>query len=203
MTELKQAARSLRDLADYLEAHPGSLLSQQVREWGTVSRLIGACWLACSLAGCAAVPEPHYYRPSPTAARGAVTVFPERSDTAVTVELPALLDRIEIEGSGAHTVAIREFDRWAAPLDEMVPQVLDTDLALAEGSRGFPDDRSPHEQHLVDRVDEFMAGAMGSYILTGFGRWSPIQGRDQADERGDSRCKFLQIFGKCRLLPRR
>jgi uncharacterized lipoprotein YmbA len=138
-----------------------------------VNRQTRTCWLACVLAGCAATPENHYYRLSPAAAVDTAAAFPESSNTTLTVDLPALLDRLEIvESTGPHTVAIREFDRWAAPLDEMVPQVLGEDLAMAElGQRGA-DDRPSDDRHLVIHIDEFMAGADGIVHLGG--TWSVL-----------------------------
>ena len=133
-------------------------------------------WLAFVLAGCAAAPENHYYRLAPIATDGAAAAFPELSDTALTVALPALLDRMEIvEGTGPHTVAIREFDRWVAPLDEMVPQVLGEDLAVAEANRhgAFDprvDDGRADARHFAVHIDDFMAGTDGIVRLDG--TWS-------------------------------
>ena len=92
----------------------------------------------------------------------------EHTNTAASVELPALLDRLEIvEGTGPHTVTIREFDRWAAPLDEMVPQVLSEDLALAESSQHDAHERPSGERHLAIHIDQFMECADGIVRLDG------------------------------------
>ena len=137
-----------------------------------MNQWIRAFWLCCMLAGCASTPENRYYRLSSAFADGAnsipTTVSPGPVDSAVTVDLPALLDHQEIiSGTGAHTVALRESDRWAAPLDEMVPRVLREDLSLAEVRCHADDERLSPGWHLMVHVDEFMAEADGTVRLDG------------------------------------
>ena len=140
-------------------------------------------WLAGALVGCAAAPENHYYRLSAPATDGVAAASPELSDTAVTVDLPAILDRLQVvEGTGPHTVEIREFDRWAAPLDEMVPRVLSEDLAALNAGR-----RGPRSQRLEVHVDEFIAGADGKIHFNG--TWSTLGGQGRRTWRFSLRAR--------------
>lgn len=135
-------------------------------------RRVRICWLAAVLAGCSAAPQNHYYVLTPGPGEG-VAISPELARPDVTVQLPALLDRAEIvEGSGAQAVRIHDVDRWAAPLDEMVPRILAEDLARHEAAA------SPSGFQRVDvRIDEFMCGEDGVVRLAG--TWTKAAGDDR------------------------
>ncbi len=123
-------------------------------------------WLAVAIAGCAAPPETSYYQLAPAVSGEATPVSPDPSEATLTITLPAVLDRSEIvEETGPQTVRVREFERWAAPLDEMVPSVLARDLAAAE--RG---DATPDSRHFVIGIDNFTFGDDGIVRLDG--TWS-------------------------------
>ncbi|HEV2678081.1 MAG TPA: ABC-type transport auxiliary lipoprotein family protein [Aliidongia sp.] len=65
--------------------------------------------------------------PGPRAAEGL---------SVASVRLPAIADRQQIVvRTGPQTVDVREFDRWAEPLDLMTQRTLSADLALRGGRR--------------------------------------------------------------------
>ena len=117
------------------------------------------------LAGCGGSPENRYYVLS--AVPPVQPASPARTGLSVaSVHLPGLLDRTQLVlRTGTGTVDIREFDRWAEPLDQMVPRILTQDLALRRGAAA---PTAPHRRVFV-AIDEFMADAGGNARLTG--RW--------------------------------
>ena len=69
----------------------------------------------------------------------------------VLVRLPGVTDRPQmVEGTSANTVFIREDERWAEPIDQMVPRVLRQDLARVSNGR-ITNDR------VAVGIDQFMA----------------------------------------------
>jgi uncharacterized lipoprotein YmbA len=131
-------------------------------------------WIAMScvlLAGCAGSPPNTYYTLSVESPCPAISQAAHISsiDTA-TIRLPGVLDRPQlVVRTGPQTVEIREFDRWAEPLDQMVTRVLVEDMAPCLGSLG-----SEKPKYLLSvAVDEFMADTSGLAHLTG--RWWTLQ----------------------------
>ena len=127
------------------------------------SFLIGAA--LAFLAGCGGGPENRYYVLS--AAPPVQPAAPARVGLSIaSVHLPGLLDRPQLVlRTGTGTVDIRELDRWAEPLDQMVPRILAQDLVLRQGASA---PTAPHRRVFV-AIDEFMADAGGTARLTG--RW--------------------------------
>ena len=127
------------------------------------SFLIGAALVL--LGGCGGSPENRYYVLSPVPP--VQLASPVRASFGIaSVHLPGLLDRTQLVlRTGTGTVDIREFDRWAEPLDQMVPRILAQDLELRQGA---PAPTEPHRRVFV-AIDEFMADTGGKARLAG--RW--------------------------------
>ncbi len=130
------------------------------------------------LAGCGSSPENHYYVLSPVPPSPPAT--PARSGLGIaSVHLPGLLDRPQLVlRTGSGTVDIRELDRWAEPLDQMVPRILTQDLALRQGPA------APGAQHrrVFVVIDEFMAGTSGTARLSGRW-WALAEDQDSSTKR--------------------
>ena len=99
-----------------------------------------ACAVAAALGGCRSAPTRIYtLEPAAPASRGDVYRAPAlRIDT---VNVPAGWDRMEIlRPSAAGTLQISDFDHWAAPLAQMIRQILSDDLdqRLPSGSVIYP-----------------------------------------------------------------
>lgn len=115
------------------------------------------------LAGCSSTPDNHYYTLSvePGASR-----VPAATLTVATVHLPGVTDRPQlVTRTGPQTVDIKEFERWAEPLEQMVPRILAEDLTAR---LGLPETGKPVRRLFV-AVDEFMGGTDGAAHFTG--RW--------------------------------
>lgn len=70
-------------------------------------------------------------------------IVPIRVDA---VHVPLALDRLEVvERTGANRMTVHDFDRWSAPLGDMVRRTLTQDLVarLPAGSVVFPDASKP------------------------------------------------------------
>jgi uncharacterized lipoprotein YmbA len=117
------------------------------------------------LAGCAGTAANRYYILSVEPPPPSFNVRARVSNlTLAAVHLPGITDRPQlVVRTGAHTVDIKEFDRWAEPLDEMVMHVLEQDLVLR---RGPPALERP-ELRVYVTIDEFMANTAGEARLTG------------------------------------
>lgn len=117
------------------------------------------------LAGCASSPPNRYFTLS---AEPADPAAPARTADwrLAGVRLPGVSDRPQlVVRTGPQSVRILEFDRWAEPLDDLVPRVLAQDLALRQGVQAA---NGPAVRLFVV-VDEFMSDDSGSARLTG--RW--------------------------------
>ena len=147
------------------------------------SFLIGAA-LAC-LAGCGGGPEDRYFVLS--AVPPAQPASPARASLSVaSVHLPGLLDRPQLVlRTGTGTVDIRELDRWAEPLDQMVPRILAQDLALRQGASA---PTAPHRRVFV-AIDEFMADTGGTARLTG--RWWVLADDQDASTKQERRFELV------------
>jgi uncharacterized lipoprotein YmbA len=119
------------------------------------------------LAGCAGSPPNTYYTLSVESPCPAISppAHMDSLDTA-TIRLPGVLDRPQlVVRTGPQTVDIREFDRWAEPLDQMATRVLAEDIAPCQSALG-----SEKPKYLLSvSIDEFMADTFGQAHLTG--RW--------------------------------
>ncbi len=143
-------------------------------------------WIAVSLvllAGCAVSPPNGYYTLSVKSPCPAILQPAHMGslDTA-TIRLPGVLDRPQlVVRTGPQTVEIREFDRWAEPLDQMATRVLAEDIAPCQST---PSSEKP-KYLLSVSVDEFMTDTSGRARLTG--RWWTLQkGEERSDQSGHS-----------------
>lgn len=124
------------------------------------------------LAACSGTADSRYYLLS--AAPPAAPATGAKAVAVAAVHLPGVLDRPElVVRTGAETVEILEFDRWAEPLDQMVPRVLAQDLSSRLPAVA-PDGG---ERHLHVVIDEFMSDKAGGARLAG--KWWMLEG-DQA-----------------------
>ena len=95
------------------------------------------------------------------------------------MRLPGISDRPQlVVRTGPQTVRILEFDRWAEPLDDLVPRVLAQDLAQRQGVQAG---NGPASRIYVV-IDEFMTDDTGSARLAGRWRAQPSAG-DSAQGR--------------------
>ena len=130
------------------------------------------------VSACANTPENRYLVLSPSPPAGP----PAQSRAAAplrvaAVRLPGLLDRPQLViRTSAETVDIREYDRWAEPLDQMVPRVLAQDLALRTTSLG-----TGSERRLFVSIDEFATDTAGQSRLVG--RWWVLTPGEDPDRR--------------------
>ena len=131
------------------------------------------------LAGCAATPKTRYYLLSvEPPASDAPALAPAGSLTLAALHLPATTDRPQlVVRTGALTVDIREFDRWAEPFDTMVRHTLVQDLELRRGVSVPGRD----ERRLFVEIDEFMADTAGQARLSGHW-WMLTAGEDQSQK---------------------
>jgi len=127
-------------------------------------------WIALPLvllAGCASSPQNNYYTLSAESACAATSPAAHLDVLRPkTIRLPALLDRQElVVRTGPQTVDIREFDRWAEPLDQMATRILTEDLERCESAASSAESN----WSLSISVDEFIADTSGHAYLSG--RW--------------------------------
>lgn len=115
--------------------------------------------LLCLLSACASRQPDHFYiltaQPRGTGERMAIVPTP----VSLKVSLPSLVDRPEmVINTGAEGVIVLEHERWAAPLSDLVTQVLAQDMErrridlLVTGSRGGRSN-SPALEVRVDIVE--------------------------------------------------
>jgi len=117
---------------------------------------------ALLLTACSGTVDSRYYLLSAVPPSGAPAAGAKAAAISA-VHLPGVLDRPElVVRTGAETVDILEFDRWAEPLDQMVPRVLAQDLSsrLPAASQG-------EERRLQVAIDEFMTDQTGEAHLAG------------------------------------
>ena len=130
------------------------------------------------LAGCAATPKTRYYLLSVAPPDAAPVLAQAGSLALATLQLPATTDRPQLViRTGALTVDVREFDRWAEPFDTMVRQTLVQDLALRR-SVSVP---TLNQRRLFVAIDEFMADTSGQARLSGHW-WTLGPGEDQSQK---------------------
>jgi len=142
--------------------------TQRVRRH--TARAVAVAALALVTA-CPSSPASHFYALSATPPSGA------RRTTAVAapvhvaaVHIPPSVDRRQmVRMTGPNSVQISETERWSAPLDEMLGNVLAQDLAarLPEGAVLFPRSPAPSgARALVVTLAELGPGADGHVRLT-------------------------------------
>lgn len=140
-------------------------------------------WIATFLllAGCAGSPPNGYYTLSAESPCPGTAPLAHMSGLdRTTIYLPGVLDRPQLViRSGPQTVDIREFDRWAEPLDQMASRVLAEDIAC-QSSQGSGKSR----YFLSVSVDEFMADTSGQAHL--MGRWWIVKEGEKPVQPGHS-----------------
>ena len=117
------------------------------------------------LAGCSGTPETRYFLLSATHGGTASGVVRASRLTLATIRTPGVLDRPQlVQATSDNTLAVREYDRWAEPLDQMVARVLREDLAVQPAQAGSG--RVGVRRIAVD-ITELMAVAGGTAQLEG------------------------------------
>jgi uncharacterized lipoprotein YmbA len=102
----------------------------------SLAAIRAACAVAVFSAGCASPPA-HFYTlsPSATAAAKAAEALPDISVIVGPVSLPAIIDAPQIVVTqGPNQVSLNEFNRWASPLQNNIPRVVDDNLASMLGT---------------------------------------------------------------------
>ncbi len=132
-------------------------------------------WLTiCLLSACSSAPENHYYTLFSVPPK-ALSAGPQW--LVSNVRLPAILDRPQlVERTGAGTVDIHEFERWAEPLDQAVPRILNEDLPIPASSSS-----TYQPKRLSVEFDRFVAGTDDEVSLAG--SWQELA-RDGLSEGG-------------------
>jgi uncharacterized protein len=125
------------------------------------------------LAGCASSPPSKFYRLTTVPPSGA---SPSASPAApsirvAAVHIPPMLDRQEIARTSAdNQLEVSGLDRWDAPLDEMVQQILTRDLMdrLPAGKVILPGAPAPAGVDLiVVNILQFQSDVSGSVVFQG------------------------------------
>ena len=115
--------------------------------------------LLCLLSACASRQPDHFYilTAQPRSAGERMAIVP--TPVSLRVSLPSLVDRSEmVINTGAEGVIVLEHERWAAPLSDLVTQVLAQDMErrrndlLVTGSSGGRSN-SPALKVMVDIVE--------------------------------------------------
>jgi uncharacterized protein len=129
---------------------------------------LAGAWLQCA---CQSSPATHYFALTPLAPASARAPLPAQTPIRVErITIPAELDRLELVRRGTgNRLQIATFDRWAAPLDEMIRRVVAADLAarLAPGMMASINEPAVGEarRRLFIDIQEFAAGEHGAVKL--------------------------------------
>lgn len=130
----------------------------------------GVLLLLLLLTGCGSSPKSQFFalEAVPPKSRPAAAEGP--AITLGSVRLPAVLDRLALVRQGQdNRLEISDRDRWGAPLDEMVRQVLTTDLAarLPPGMIVPASESKPGRgvRSVVVRISAFTPDASGRLVL--------------------------------------
>lgn len=157
--------------------------------------LVGGAILTVLVAGCAGAPPPGYYTLGaiPPSSPAASVTAPALISVG-PVNLPDYLDRRPIvTRDNAFAVRLAGNDYWAAPLQEMVPRVLVSDLAMrlpADRIEGFPQiSDSVGDYRIVIDVSRFdvdvsgMASLVARWRLYGRNTPQPLLVADESIQR--------------------
>jgi uncharacterized lipoprotein YmbA len=148
-----------------------------------MTRYSGIVMAFTLLAGCAGSPPNTYYTLSVESPCPAISQPGHMGSLeTATIRLPGVLDRPQlVVRTGPQTVEIREFDRWAEPLDQMATRVLTEDIAPCQSTVGV----EKVKYSLSVSIEEFMADTSGQAHLTG--RWWTLQkGEERSLQLGHS-----------------
>jgi hypothetical protein len=127
--------------------------------------------VTCLFAACQSSPPTHYFaltEIAPSAPRVTLAaLIPIRVER---VTIPGELDRLDlVRRSSANRLQIATFERWAAPLEDMIRRVLTDDLAarFAPGTIASVNEPAAGDprRHLYIDVQEFTADEHGTVAL--------------------------------------
>jgi uncharacterized lipoprotein YmbA len=149
--------------------------ARALRRLAGVLACAGTLLLGVTLWGCASSPPTEFFAltpaPSATPASGSARLAPVR---VAAVHIPSSLDRLQMvreQASGRIEISSRQ--RWVAPLDEMVRNVLTQNLLdrLPGGSVVLPQQPAPSgTRDIVLDIVHFAADGSGTVALRG--TWS-------------------------------
>jgi len=128
------------------------------------------------LSSCASSPPSRFYSLSAVPAGGAAIAAarPALPVRVVAVHIPPMLDRQEIaRPSAGDQLVINGEERWDAPLDEMIQQILTRDLLerLPAGEVILPGAPAPaHVDSIIVNILQFQSDVAGSVVFQG--SWS-------------------------------
>src|SRR5262249_35264677 len=98
-----------------------------------ITYLLLMAWVAVCAAGCASAPS-RFYTLNPTA-RADGSPAASYSVAVGPVTIPAMVDRPQFTVQvGPNRVLVEEFDRWAAPLNDNIGNVVAANLSVLLGS---------------------------------------------------------------------
>jgi len=123
-----------------------------------------------TLAACTTSPNNRYYTlsPSPVAEQAI-----HRNWELSAITIPELLNRPQIIlKSGANSITIEEYNRWAEPLDGMITHVLNDNLTARMGLHS----EAPEEYRISITIDELDADNDGNVFLSAF--WTVQTGEE-------------------------
>ena len=131
------------------------------------------CLALLLLAGCGSTPPTKFYGLAPVSAPKAARNAAAEGQLVLgigPVELPKTLDRPQIvTRRGQNEFYLAEFDHWAEPLEDNVPQVLSENLAVlvpAKRTVIYPWDRSAEvDYQVVVKVLRFDRSQGGDAVL--------------------------------------
>ncbi len=142
-------------------------------------RIFFACLAAAALVACHS-PDPTLYTLVPIA--GTPDAAPAGAAAVARMEVARYLDRPQIvRRHDVYALATDDTERWAEPLDEMMPRVLVAELterlphmSIAQSSSGMLGDT---DTNLAVSIDRFDVDPDGTVVLDA--RWS-VRGRTGA-----------------------
>jgi uncharacterized protein len=127
--------------------------------------------IAAVLPACRSSPPTRFFSLTPTDGQKITASGIGGPVHIAAIHIPELLDEQElIRESQAGRVLVSNRNRWAAPLDEMLREILTQDLArrLPRGSVVLPDGPSPAgTRRIVLDVLHFSGDTTGKIVLTG------------------------------------
>ncbi len=99
-----------------------------------IAPLVSIAWLIVAIGGCGTSPVSHFYTLETTASSVGAPALPARVMVG-PITMPASVDRPEFVVRVANNrVNVDEFNRWDAPLDDIVARTIAGDLSVQLGS---------------------------------------------------------------------
>lgn len=133
-------------------------------------RVLVACWLSCSVAGCGSSLPVRYFSLEP-AGPPAATVGEDAAIVGIgPLRFPEYLSKPQIMSRSAEgEIKVYEFDRWVEPVDEAVHRILAINVERAADTVrviAFPYDVIPYEYQVYGSIERFDADHSGLAVLT-------------------------------------